>query len=160
MNRHDVRYVFEHRVLPQGFFEEKSRFVGFILSDKHILFRIIDDFFQKEKIDNPYEDDNFKIVASRITEDVTMLNFIFPEPEEEPLCYSSYLFFDKEFEKLSYFCIEKGNPESVNYPFVCSWTSDGSHLNHGNCTFEEHNDLLRCVELHMKRYYGSSDSKN
>lgn len=159
MNRHDVRYAFEHRILPQWFFEEKSRFVGLFLSDKHMLFRVINDIFKKEKIDNPYEDDNFKIEASRITEDIMMLIFTFPKPEEEPLCYCSYLFFDKEFEKLSYFCIEKGNPEGDNYPFVCSWTSDGSHLNHGNCTFEDHNDLLRCAEIHMKRYYDPSGRK-
>ena len=152
-NRHNIRYYFEHKLLPQWFYDKKEQLVGAIIHDKSILFRVIDDIFNDEEIDNPYKEDDFDISKIKISDDVMVLKLIFPEPEEEPLCYCSYLLFDINFEKISYFCIEKGNELSQDQPFVCSWTSDGSHLNHGNCTFEEDNDLMRCAAVHLQRFY-------
>ena len=152
MNRHDSRYFFEHKLLPEWFFENKDEFIGFLLSDKTILFEMIDDIFTQQKVSNPYKKEDFDVQPSKVTDEVKMLKIIFPEPEEEPLCYCSYIFFDDDLEKISYFCIEKGNEKSDNLPFVCSWTEDHMHLNHGNTTFEEYNDFLRCAELHMKNY--------
>ena len=40
-------------------------------------------------------------------------------------------------------------PAGDGLPFVCSWTKDGVHRNHGNCTFEDHNDFAKCVEVFM-----------
>ena len=153
MDRHGVRYVFEHRILPQWFYEDKEQFVGLLLHDKNVLFRVINNIFEKEEVSNPYTEDDFGVIASKVTEDVLMIKITFPAPEEEPLCYCSYLFFDHDFEKINYFCIEKGNEYGENYPFVCSWDEDG-HSNYGNCTFEEHNDFLRCADLYMKNTYG------
>jgi len=72
----------------------------------------------------------------------------------EPLCYSSYLFFDRAFKKLGFFCIEKGNGIGEMQPFVCSWSPEGEHSNYGNCTLEKQEDLLRCADIFMKQEYG------
>ena len=159
MDRHAVRYTFEHRLLPHWFLEDKARFVGAIFHDKNILFRVIDDIFKEEEIVNPYTEDQFDVIPAKITDDVMMLKIVFPEPEEEPLCYCSYLFFDEDFEKIIYFCIEKGNDEGDNYPFVCSWSKEGGHYNYGNCTFEDQNDFHRCIDLYMKNIYGIKEEK-
>lgn len=154
MNTHEIRYMFEHRLLPQWFFEEKERFVGLVLQKKGILYQIIDDIFVKEKVKNPYSVEQFDMETAKITEEVMMLKLIFPAPEEEPLCYCSYLFFNKGFEKLGFFCIEKGNTFGKIQPFVCAWTQDGSHLNYGHCTFEKQNDFLRCADIYMEQEFG------
>ena len=149
MDRHGIRYTFEHRLLPQWFFEDKERFVAVLLKDKGLLFDVINEIFQKENVKNPYTPDQFDIEPARLTDELLMVKIIFPEPEEEPLCYCSYLFFDLAFENPAFFCIEKGNAYSDDRPFVCSWTKEGVHQNHGNCTFEGHNDFSRCVEVFM-----------
>ncbi len=154
MDRHGIRYMFEHRLLPKWFFEDKMKFIGLLLHEKETLFNRINNIFKIAEVDNPYSLEDFNVTAAKITDDVLMLRIGFPEPEEEPLCYCAYLFFDESFEKVSYFCIEKGNAVSDNYPFVCSWTPDGVHRNHGNCSFEDDNDFIRCVDIHMKREYG------
>jgi hypothetical protein len=59
-----------------------------------------------------------------------MLRIRFPELEEGLLCYCAYMFFDENFEKVSYFCIERENSESDNYSFVCFWTPDEVHHNY------------------------------
>ncbi len=154
MDRHAIRYTFEHRALPQWFFEDKEQFIGLLFHDKNVLYRVINGMFEDEGIINPYTEDDFSIAASKVTDDVKMFKIVFPEPEEEPLCYCSYMFFDDDFEKISYFCIEKGNEHGEDYPFVCSWTKDGAHQNHGNCTFEKYDDFLRCADIHMENMYG------
>lgn len=153
MDRHGIRYIYEHKLLPDWFFKDKSQFIGMLLHDKSILLGIIEEMFEKEELQNPYQEDEFKIDATKIEEDIFMLKIIFPEPEEEPLCYCAYLFFDNEFEKTSYFCIEKGNDAGNNIPFVCSWTTDGCHHNYGGCTFENYGDFLKCAEIHLQNHY-------
>lgn len=54
MDRHGIRYTFEHRLLPQWFFEDKERFVAVLLKDKGLLFDVINEIFQKENVKNPY----------------------------------------------------------------------------------------------------------
>ena len=154
MDRHGIRYMYEHRLLPNWFFEDKEQFVGMILQDKAVLYRIIEKIFDKENLPNPYKEDEFDIDVTKIVDDVLMLKIIFPEPEEEPLCYCAYMFFDSQFEKTSYFCIEKGNEAGNMCPFVCSWTTDSCHHNYGGCTFENYGDFLRCAEIHMENHYG------
>ena len=154
MDRHGIRYIFEHRLLPQLFFEEKFQFVGALFQKKELLFDTISNIFRDEEVENPYTVDMFGVSMFQITEETAVVKISFPEPEEEPLCYCSYLLFDKAFEKISYFCIEKGGQEDPKHPFVCAWTPDGAHRNFGICTFENYNDLMRCVDLHMKEKYG------
>lgn len=153
MNRHEIRYMLEHRFIPKWFFEDKGKFIGTVLHEQGILFEVIDDLFQKEGVENPYSAEDFKVMAAKITDDVLLLRIGFPEPEEEPLCYCAYLFFDADYQKLGYYCIEKGNAESGDLPFVCSWTPDEVHHNYGNCTMEGHDDLRRCMDVHMELMY-------
>lgn len=159
MNAHEIRYMFEHRVLPQWFFEGKDRFVGMILNDKTVLFRIIDDMFRKEEIKNPYTEEQFKTETAKIAEETMMIKIMLPDPEDVPLCYCCYLFFDKDFEKPGFFSIEKGNnigsKTSKTIPFVCSWTADGSHNNYGNCSLENSQDFIKCADIYIEQEYGS-----
>ena len=154
MNQHEIRYMFEHRLLPHWFFESKLSFIGMLLQDKGVLYRILDDIFKKEEVENPYTADMFELSLSKITDQIMMAKICFPDPEEEPLCYCSYLFFDEKFEKPGYFCVEKGNTEGDRYPFICSWTEDGFHQNHGHCGFENDSDFLRCRDIYLESIYG------
>ena len=52
MDRHAIRYTFEHRALPQWFFEDKEQFIGILLHDKNVLFRVINGMFEDEGITN------------------------------------------------------------------------------------------------------------
>ncbi len=160
MNSHQIRYMFEHKLLPHWFFENKDQFVGSVLQDKTLLFNIISGIFEKEHVENPYSQEQFAVEAAKVTKEVMMLKLIFPEPEDEPLCYCSYLFFDQAFEKLGFFCIEKGNDEGGMRPFVCSWNSNGMHSNYGNCSFENQEDFYKCADTHMEREYGLKRSKD
>ena len=147
MNIHKLRYLFEHRMLPDWFFREGDRLVAALLQDETLLFRIMADLLQKEGIRNPYTQRQFVAAVIKKAGPLTVLKITFPQPENEPLCYCSYLIFDNKFEKTAYFCIEKGNTIGKELPFLCRWTEDGSHLNCGACPHEEEQELKRCLEI-------------
>lgn len=155
-SNHEIRYFFEHKLLPKWFFDEQMNFTISLLQDSSILYKAINDIYTGEGVENPYTSDMFKTEGGRISEDVFLLKITFPEPEEQPLCYCQYLFFDEKFEKVSFFTIERGirieTGETV--PFVCSWEADETHNNHGICTFEENDDFLHCADIHMEKNYG------
>ena len=150
MDRHSVRYLFEHRLLPKWFFEDKMELIAMLLHDKKTLPGILSRIFEKEGLENPYTEDQFNVEPAKLTDEIMMLKLTFPEPEEEPLCYCAYLFFDKDFKKPAYYSIEKGNEESGDQVFVCSWTAKGKHVNHGTSTLEDQHDFLSCVEVYMR----------
>lgn len=79
MDRHGIRYTFEHRLLPQWFFEDKERFVAVLLKDKGLLFDVINEIFQKENVKNPYTPDQFDIEPARLTDELLMVKIIFPD---------------------------------------------------------------------------------
>ena len=155
MDRHGVRYLFEHRLLPQFFFTETENFIGTLLSEKDVLYRIIDSLFRKEDLENPYTAGQFSAEAAKITEQILMIKITFPKPEEAPLCYRTYLFFDTDFGKLGYYSVEKNSGIIDDEPFVCSWSRDGQHRNYGNCSLEDDEDFRRCLEIHLKTGYGT-----
>ena len=43
MTVYDIRYSFEHRILPSWFYKHKRQFAGLLLKDKNVLYEIIDD---------------------------------------------------------------------------------------------------------------------
>lgn len=158
MERHGIRYIFEHKMLPQWFFEDTTKFVGVLLNSKDVLYNIINDIFEKENVENPYSEDDFKVEAAKLTDNVLFVKISFPKPEEEPLCYCSYLLFDEKFEKKRYFCIERGNELGEELPFVCGWTPDGTHVNYGHCGLGEEDGLIRCMQLYANDLYGNNQS--
>ena len=148
--RHQIRYFFEHRLLPQMFFENKGGFVNAVLGDKDLLFKAIDVIFQDKELDNPYSPNQFRASAETIADDISVLKIKYPEPEEEPLCYCSFLFFDAKFEKQGFYCLERGGDLSGDgIPFICSWSEDGVHRNHGTCLLDEREALLMCADIYM-----------
>jgi hypothetical protein len=162
MEEYKVRYAFEHRLLPQWFFKDKEKVVLGLLHDKKVLYRIISEMYQEQGMEIPYSEDQFKVEAGKLTQEVMSLRFVFPEPEIEPLCYCSYCFFDKDFEKIGYYSIEKGGmltgePEA----FACEVMPDGGHSNLGSCSPEGVEGYFRCVKSHMQEKYGVDvDSQN
>ena len=151
---HEIRYAFEHRLLPMFFYENQLDFIAALLQDESVLGNMINDMFKKSEVENPYNESAYRVEPFKVTEEVMCMKIICPEPEDEPLCYCSYMFFDMKFEHVAYFCIEKGNEEGSNMPFLCSWTKEYAHSNFGNCTLENNNDYIACADIFMEREYG------
>lgn len=150
MSKKEIRYMFEHGLLPRWFFETTKDFVRTMLTEPSEFFDNLDRMFEWEMVENPYTMEQFQIEHIKLTEDIMVLKLTFPEPEEAPFCYNSFAIYDEKFEKIRYFCIERANGEDSKEAFVCQWTKDERHINHGTCVRDEKTELERCVEIYGK----------
>ena len=146
MTAYDVVYNYQYRQLPQWFYTYKEKFIALILHAPGTAYRILDDGFQRAGLPNPYKESDFRAAPSRLEDGTMVIQIDFPEPEREPLCIRSYLFFDHMFEKPMYFCVEKAG--RVGRAFLCSWTKKGAHLNHGLCVPDGEDDFTACVRVY------------
>lgn len=148
MNVHEIMYTYEHNILPENFYEYGTDFIAVILKRKDVLYRVINEFFDEEKVDNPYKEEDFELDVMNCSEDFLAVKLTFPLPKQEPLCYCSYIFIDKELQKLNYFCIERGDNSEEAY--VCSWTKDRQHINYGKCSLSDQEDYEKCLNVYMR----------
>lgn len=144
---HDARYIFEHRVIPDLLYKNGIEFMASIVGEENILNEIFIDILEKSGIENPYGADAITIEPFKI-QDIIVAKIIFPEPEEEPLCYESYALFHTDENRAGYFCLEKG--ETVDdEPFLCGWSEDGIHLNYDHCSFDRDELILNIFKIFM-----------
>ena len=148
MSVHKIIYSYQHRILPNNLFKFRQDFIALVLGKKDVIYHVLDDIFQEEGMENPYSENQFEVKLIDNTEEFLSVKIKFPLPKEELLCFESYIFVDKEFEKLMYFCIERGAEPDI--AFICSWSEKGAHLNYGSCLYDEQECYKRCWEIYVK----------
>ena len=141
---HSSRYLLEHRIIPQFLYEEGIGFMVAAVSKDNVINNIFLDIMEKEEVKNPYGENPVSVEPFKI-ENILVACFVFPEPEEEPLCYRSYAFFDTENERAAYYCVEMG--EEGGAPFLCGWSKEGTHLNYGGCSNDEQEVIEKMLRL-------------
>ena len=104
---------------------------------------------EEQGLECPYTEDQFNVEAVKLSKDISLLIITFPEPEQGPLCYKSYLFFDEDFGRSMYFCIEKN---SENVPTVCAWNQNGEHAEYMACSFEDSDDFVKCSTIFKSEF--------
>ncbi|WP_026658608.1 hypothetical protein [Butyrivibrio sp. AC2005] len=118
-----VRYLFEHQVLRDQFFNLPDKTVETILKKDGLLtiFRIATKF---NGCDNSYSPEDYHIVFMRKDLDINTICIECPNPKYTPLCYRIYIIFSDDYTNLGYYTIECG---VNNNAFLCGW--DGAkHL--------------------------------
>lgn len=144
--KHRLRKEYEHKLLPQLFYTDKDRFIYVCTNSKTILYEMIDDIFVNHPLKNPYTPEQFSAQLGRLDENLLLLKLTFPEPEIEGECYCSYLFFDPEFTKPRYYCMEK--EKKGDDPVICAWTPELKHIRHKKCKTSD--ELRECMLLYLR----------
>ena len=139
MDRHTARYIYEHRLLPHWFFDLKEKFAMSLITDPGLLYKMLLGTFEQNQVACPYQKEQFQVIPGRFTDTITVIKLVFPEPEEDPLCYAAFLFFDENFQNLSYITVEKGK----------------KHMEIGSCELGGMKDFKRAAEYYMNRYFPS-----
>jgi len=143
----NIRYYFEHQLLPQLFYEDKGRFIGKLIEEPEVIFQILDVIYTKYEEENPYSEDAYAISFHQISDEAMAIELDYPEPELEPLCYRCYMIFDMNLKKTRFFTIERAS-DTLDEPFVCSWDEKGGHYTHGGCNLDD--VLESCLEVYGK----------
>lgn len=155
---HSALYNLEHNILPNLFYEDKETFIGALIGyeedGKNLLLTLFNEACSSIGIENPYSEDDFSFDIFKIKDELVVCVVNFPEPTEPPLSYCSYMVFDLDFKRTSFFCIECGIGETEeNLPFIGGWDKSGKHLNFGHCTFENMEKgeaLMKCLMIHLE----------
>ena len=150
MTDYQIRFDFEHHVLPNAFFTNRLDFIGMLLMDKNSLFYVIKGMMEDKGLECPYTEDQFSIMPLRLNDEISLFTLTFPEPEKGPLCYKCYLFFDEEFSRAMYFCIEK-NEKGI--PVVCAWNIKGEHVEYMPCSLEDLDDFRKCADIFNTEFH-------
>ncbi len=150
MTLHDILYYYEHKLLPASLYEYKSDFVAILLKQKEVLYKVLNNIFHEERVENPYTENDFKLDVLQANDSLLVIKITFPEPIDAPLCYCSYLFIDRALENLNYFCVEKAAGICGEQKYLCSWTADGAHANYGSCDLEENEIYLKCLSIYER----------
>jgi len=144
---HQARYMLEHKLIPELLYKEGIGFMGAIVDEGNILNKILLEYLERDGIENPYGENAIKVKPFSI-KDIIIAKIVFPEPEEEPLCYESYAFYDTSNDRAGYYCLEKGGAFD-DRPFLCGWSSDGIHMNYDNCSFDRGELMANMLRLFL-----------
>lgn len=150
---HTSRYILEHKVIPNLLYSEGFGFMAAIVSKNNVLNKIFKDIMNEEGVENPYGDKPITVDPFKI-DNILVARINFPEPEEMPLCYRSYVFFNAETENAAYYSIEKGQNDGEI--FLCGWNKEGVHLNYGGCPDDEHEEIVQIV----KSFFNPDDDES
>ena len=133
----DLRYILEHKLLPNALFSPNGRKALIMLL--HDCGGMMVDFMNSlgRKMDKnyhcPYSVEDFAVISrsfdgSNGKPRYFVHRVIMPEPEIPPQCYCVFICHDADFENISYYTLEKSIGDSR---CLCGWSDDGAHLNFG-----------------------------
>ena len=147
-------YLFEHKLMPRYFFEDKAVLFRVLTDDKENVFKMFSDLLKDNDLSNPYTAEDFEVVFHVIDDKLLILQIKYPEPTETPLCYEQVMITNKEFTEMEFYCLEFHEDES-HVPSICTWNVKGKDMMHGNCgccTADEF--FMKASEMYMNKYYG------
>lgn len=155
MELKDIKYMFEHQLLPSWYYKDKGNFVAALVQeDSTLLFHIMGEICEKEHVRMPYTADMYSFELYGISEDVMLLRQSMPEPSDEPLCFRVYFMFDRQFEKMGYYTVEKGQGDDL---YLCGWDAEGNHANYGGCPDGERPETDRIIDIYMGHFRKNGD---
>ena len=138
MTQNELRYYFEHKILPKYFFEDTEPFLTEMLDalDKevagNIIYEMISDIAKKNDTEFADSENEYEAELFWLKEEDYIIRIRLPEPEESLLCAYIYLLFSlDDLSKLRYFTVELlEKKRRKNVYCLCEWEQDGFHRNH------------------------------
>ena len=126
-----------------------------LITNPSLLYEMLLGTFEQNRVVCPYQKEQFQVIPGRFTDTITVIKLVFPKPEEEPLCYAAFLFFDEDFQNLSYITVEKGNDLNGDDPHLYAFEKGKKHMEIGSCELGGMKDFQCAAEYYMKRYFSS-----
>lgn len=147
----DLRYAMEHSIIPRQFQTYQMAFIQFLLKGEGVFYQWVQDCYQQEQLDLPYQPEDYKIRYFKMADHVFIVALSFPEPERASLCHEAYLAFDTSFRWQHYFTLEKSHNLFGNKPMLCAWV-EGSHVNYGSVQLDQVTVLDKCLDVIKELY--------
>ena len=142
---YQVRYYFEHQLLPASFYDTPDDVLAFLKEDgPYELWRRVTESFG---LDPTYAESDFRMEVVENEGGIEIARLSLPEPDGNTLCPRVYFVSYPETGKLAYVTVESDTFMPDAY-FICGWTPDGTHLNFGSISIPT-DDAALAEELEM-----------
>lgn len=125
---HDIRYYFEHRLLPSELYENTEQLTGFLR--KNGIYALWANFTGSNGFAVVYPEDAFGMAEFPQEDGTNVMMISLPKPEDSPLCSRVYLFWNPETGKTGYYTVELDSFFGEAW-YLCGWSADGNHLDYG-----------------------------
>ena len=104
---HGARYYFEHKMIPQLFYEDPEQLMGFLRENGP--FTLWERFTGQNNVDVTYSADEFELKEFPQEDGMQILMISMPDPPELPLCFRIYLCYDPATKEGTVFTMEYDN---------------------------------------------------
>ena len=146
----DLRYFFEHKMLPNYLEKNPSAFImGVSIEKEAIINRCFEDLCKSNECEYPFKEEDFNVELMKLDHEgnTLMIRIDMPKPNISPECKNIFIIFNDDFTKYQYFTIEFD--ELVNKDFLCGWKQD-SHLNYGIIENSDINEIITKIYMIFK----------
>ena len=136
----NILYQFEHNFLPKWSYGAPDFFNDLINhGEKETLYRAAKNTYDKNGIEFPFKEEDFSGFHVRLDVDTVCVLLRFPQPQEVPLCFCSFIFMDAKTNQIQYYTLEKGADPITNREmrFLCGWSKEGEHKQYGSYYVDE-----------------------
>ena len=123
-----VRYQFEHRMLPRYFHDDPENMLG-VLRDVG-LYRLWASVTIENGVDPTYPEADYVLHFFTAADGAKLLQIELPQPDANLLCYRIYMVYSPATGESGYYTVESDDFDP-SLAFVCAWTKDGTHMNYG-----------------------------
>lgn len=123
----DIRYYFEHRELPQQFYQAPEDMMESL--QEAGLYDRWNSYTAAYGFDQDYADGDFAVRDMMQDSGIRMLLLTMPDPESTLLCYRIYLCYDPETGTSAYYTAEFDKYDGFfeDGCLICGWKPDGTH---------------------------------
>ena len=120
----DVRYFFEHSMLPKYFYDRPDSLLnGIRTSGLYVLWEAV---CKENSVKPVYPEEEYITHWYTAGNDIDLVQIELPAPDANTLCYRIYLVYDAANEKGTYYTVES-NEFLSSTSFLCTWSKDGEH---------------------------------
>ena len=125
-----VRYAFEHNMLPRFFYEVPDRMLE-IVSDPG-LYAMWASIATENGVDPTYPEADYVTHVYDLDDGGTLVQVELPAPDANLLCYRIYFYYNPATGQAGYYTAESDTftPDAC---FICAWGREGTHFNYGAC---------------------------
>lgn len=149
MEFNDLRYYFEHKMLPNYLDKSPNAFItGVSVEKEAIINRCFKDLCESNECEYPFTEQDFKVELIRLDNEILLIKIDMPNPTISPQCNNLIIIFSEDLFKHQYFTVEHN--EIVNGKFLCSWKG-ASHLNYGVIENDSTEEILAKIYMIFKQ---------
>ena len=131
------------------FYDSPKEFAGVLSEKPEALYEIFSTLLAQGGVENTFRVGEFKAEPMEVNDEAMAIRIKYPKPVDMPLCFGAVAFFNKDFSKLRFFTLEKGEDIEGIFPVLCAWDENGEHFSYGTTSPDPDEQFVQCVDMYV-----------